>query len=137
VDEGAIVLPPTHQPAVDSGASPLLYGTGTPSLLTGKSMNIALRCLTRNQVPAPSQEDTNDSLVHGGATAQALREVYEAASQHATMKANMKDSSSTIGEGGGMTDTMPNTETMEIASQEEAVDETVLLVDVEDPDVPD
>lgn len=36
-----------------------------------------------------------------------------------------------------MTDMMPNAEIMEIISQEEVVDETALLVDIEDPDAPD
>jgi hypothetical protein len=135
-DEGAIASPPAHQPAVDSGASPLLDGTGMPSPPTGESTNAAPRRSTRNRVPAPSREDTNDGLVHGGASARALKEVREAASRHATAKANAKDSS-TVGEAGGMTDAMPNAETVEFASQEEVVDETALLVDVEDPDAPD
>ena len=79
-DAGAIVSPPAQQPVVDSGALPLLEGMGTPSLPTGESTDIRLRHLTRNQVPACSWEDINDSLVHGGAIKRALREVCEAAS---------------------------------------------------------
>ena len=43
------------------------------------------------------------------------------------MKAHTKNSS-TIGEVGGMTDVRPNAEIVEIAFQEEVVDETALLV---------
>lgn len=51
-DAGTIVSPPTQQPVVDSGAPPLLEGTGMPSPPTGESTDVRLRCLTRNRVPA-------------------------------------------------------------------------------------
>ena len=135
-DAGDDVSPPAHQPVVDGGVPPLLDGIGTPSPLVRESTNVGPRRSTRNRVPAPSREDTNDGLVHGGAAARALKEVREAASRHATAKANAKVSS-TVGEVGGATDATTTAEIVELASLDNAIDETAFLVDVEDPDAPD
>jgi hypothetical protein len=82
-------------------------------------------------VPAPSREDTNDGLVHGGATARALKEVREATSRQATARVDARNSSTAGGAGG-----ISNAKTTGIASRGDTIDEIMLLVDVEDPDAP-
>jgi transposase InsO family protein len=134
-DGDATASPSTVQSATDVDAlvpSPPLDGAPLPPPLTDEETSDLPRRSTRNRVPAPSREDTNDGLVRGGATERALREVREAASRQAAARVSAKGSS-TVGGAGGM----PDAETAEIAYTEEAIDEVTFLVDVEDPDAPD
>ena len=80
VDEGASASTSTPQSVSDDGAPPLLDGTAMSPSPPGKGADELPRRSTRNRVPAPSREETNDGLIPGGATARALREVCEAAS---------------------------------------------------------
>jgi transposase InsO family protein len=134
-DGDATASPSAVQSATDVDASvpsSPLDGAPLPPPLTDEETSDLPRRSTRNRVPAPSREDTNDGLVRGGATARALREVREAASWQAATRVSAKVSS-TVGGAGGM----PEAETAELANAEEAIDEIALLVDVEDPDAPD
>jgi hypothetical protein len=87
VRENASVSSSTDQPFDNS--SPL---DGVPSLSAPKNveMDVVPRRSAQNRVPAPSQEDSNDSLVHGRAATRVLEQVCKAASWNTEAKANAK-----------------------------------------------
>ena len=129
-EESVVVPTPTPQLTDGSNDSPSLDGTASLPVPALTGMTEGPRRLTRDRVPAPSREETNDGLRHGRKTMQALEQVCEASSRRTTAKVDAvthplpdlgeEDSHVETAEGppGGVTN------------------EIVLLVDVEDPDAP-
>jgi hypothetical protein len=78
VGENVMASLPPIQPTDDDIPSLLPDGVALLPAPNNAGMDTAPRRSARNQVPAPSWEDSNDSLIHGQEALQALNQVHEA-----------------------------------------------------------
>ena len=124
----------TVEPNVEEGvtAPSDMEGTAEPPASTHVGEDKLPRRSARNRVPALSKVIANDGLAFGGATAHALEQVREAASQRAAAKVNTKEPPTIA----CAVEEDDLADTREDPSSEEPIPEIVLLVDVEDPDAP-
>ena len=128
---------PSAAPLATGGDLPLpLDGAASCPVPPGTGPDIVPRRSAWGPVPAPSWEETNDGLVRGTATSQALAQVHEAASQHKGELANILDSSldAPVKEDPCMITTGDTSKEMTIDSR--LFDDITFLIDVEDPDAP-
>ena len=131
-EEGVTAPTPAPQAAGNDTTLPLLDGTAQPPASTHAGLDEQPRHLTRNQVPALSREDTNDGLLHGRATLQALEQVREASSRHAAAKVNpLGPLPADSAEEDSSVETTEGTPSGGVM-----MSEIMLLVDIEDPDAP-
>ena len=128
VGEDVTASTSASQTAGDGSISSPLGGTAPPLAPPRARLDEQPQRSTQNRVPALSWGDTNDGLLHGRTTTRALEQVREASSRHAAMRVDATEPPSTASvEEDSLADTSGGVATGEI----------VLLVDVEDPDVPD